>query len=260
MAGTATELEAPDFDPDRNPDFAPGIQGRVRVAPDIPGHLMRRTVEVSGKRPEHLTEGSAANYERHPPELRPAGFSPTVGGAGPRRRVCRPRPTLRHRTVARANPLRAAAHGHSGKPDPDLPSSVDPHAVGADGHCPATADRTSACCLTRAIAVPDELGLRVSVSVRNRQPIHGPARPALPGPAPACSGCRNESPSAAALVHGPGIPLAKTISGCRWQPLITDGQFPLRARCLTAASKELLDVFVAQVLDDRPLAGSLNHR
>lgn len=59
MAGTASDLEAPDFDPDRNPDFAPGIQGRVRVAPDIPGHLMRRTVEVSGTSPGHRSEGSA---------------------------------------------------------------------------------------------------------------------------------------------------------------------------------------------------------
>jgi phage shock protein PspC (stress-responsive transcriptional regulator) len=36
MSGMASDLEAPDFDPDRTPGSAPGIQGRVRVAPDIP--------------------------------------------------------------------------------------------------------------------------------------------------------------------------------------------------------------------------------
>jgi hypothetical protein len=144
----------PGFDTERTPSCAPGIRGRVRVAPDIPGPLLRRTVEVSGRSVD-TDPKEGVKQEGHPPELRPAGSGPTAGGAGPRRCVCRPRPTLRHRIVAGANPLFAAAHGHPGKTDPDLPNSVDPHAVRADGHGPATTDPAALCRLTRVITVPD---------------------------------------------------------------------------------------------------------
>jgi hypothetical protein len=49
MAGIASDY--PDLDMEPTPRFAPGVRGQLRVEPDMPGHLLHRTVEVSGRSP-----------------------------------------------------------------------------------------------------------------------------------------------------------------------------------------------------------------
>ena len=59
----------------------------------------------------------------------------------PGRRCPRSRPTPRHRTMARTDPVHALAPPHPRQPDPDLPDPVDPHTVRIHRHRPGATDR-----------------------------------------------------------------------------------------------------------------------